>query len=126
MTGNDDLDLAPVIYFIVSPRIELVIKKTFKEVKMLDFVGCWMWIRPRHKKCHIFVKWIGLHVLFNTKVGSDWTIKVQDPLQVTRILCLSGSGRAGRNEEGGGEPKSGEGGGSQKAGHPRVSQRAAH
>jgi hypothetical protein len=45
---------------------------------------------------------------------------------ITRVLCLSGPGRAGRNEEGGGEPESGEGGRSQEAGHPRVSQRAAH
>ncbi len=45
---------------------------------------------------------------------------------ITRVLCLSGPGRAGRNEEGGGGPESGEGGSSKKAGHPRVSQRAAH
>jgi hypothetical protein len=45
---------------------------------------------------------------------------------ITRVLCLSGPGRAGRNEEGGGDSDGGEGGSSQKAGHPRVSQRAAH
>jgi hypothetical protein len=45
---------------------------------------------------------------------------------ITHILCSSGPGRAGRNEEGGGEPEGGEGGSSQEAGHPRVSQRAAH